>query len=193
MFNSRYSLTSDTATSKITGNVGSIIMGWSLGLPEQAHKLILSNSSEKLKKENKFFLPYERFLSNDKLLSDLRFSKSICVIPIYFDSLPKSESVFALSSVSLKIPLNIDIKLKKDVRKIKQDIIQLYSVKKENVLTFLNTLKYDYEDLYNDCSDKKYVEAKLFCLEYPSGLLNDFYFAFVFVDFLKDGLDENKI
>lgn len=183
MFKNRYSLTSDIATSKITGNEGCVLVGWSLGLPNQAHDLILSSSSVEIKKEKKFFLQYERHLPSDKLLADLRFSKSIGVIPVYFDSLPTSERVFTKSSVSFSIPTQIDNEYKNEIRKIKQSILKLNSITTGQIQEQLGNLKYAFEDLLELCSNKESLNAKLVCFEFPSGISTDFHFAFVIMNF----------
>lgn len=192
MFNHRYSITSSIATSKTTGNEGCVICGWSLGLPEQAHELILTSSPEKLKKDKKFFLPYERNLPEDKLLADLRFAKEIKVFPIYFGSLPSSERVSVVSSISIYLPeFPIDV-LMKEVRNINQNIIHLHSANKENIITMLNTLKYSCEDLNKMNNGMKSLKVKIFGLEFPSGIITDFYFAFVIIDFDKITSDQKS-
>lgn len=183
MFKNRYCITADSAISKVTGNEGCILMGWSLGLPEQAHELILSSTSEEIKKENKFFLQYERHLPTDKLLADLRFSKSIGVIPLYFDTLPISERVFTISTISVSIPTLVDDRFLNEVRKIKQNIVKLNSINKTDAHEHLSNIKYAFEDLLAVCTNKEVIKAKIFCLEFPSGVATDIFFAFVIVDF----------
>ena len=179
MFSNRYSITSSIATSDETGNKGCIIMGWSLGLPEQAHELILASTAEELKKQNKFFLPYERNIPNDKLLADLRFSKPLNLLPIYFDKLPKSETVKSIASISVQMPINKDKDLNKAIRETKQYFVELYSVRKENVNSLLNNIKYSFEDLSELDVVKKTINVKIYCLEFPFGLTNELYFTFV--------------
>jgi len=193
MFRNRYSITSDTAISKITGNEGCLFMGWALGLPEQAHEFILTSSSEKIKNEKKFFLPYERNLPTDKLLADLRFSKSIGVIPMYIEVLPVSERVFTISSVSITIPTQFEDLLKNETRKIKQSIVKLNSIKKEDAVTHLGIIKYEFEDLLEHCINKNFLTAKILCYEFPSGISTDIHFAFLITDFKKDCCKKSTI
>lgn len=195
MFKNRYSFTSDTATSTITGNEGCVLIGWSLSLPEQAHQLILESTPDAIKEEKKFFLPYERHLPVDKLLADLRFSKSIGLIPIYFDTLPISERVHAIGTVSIAIPASVDENLVSESRKIKLSFLKLNSIKKEAIIEHLNNIKYLFEDLLAMCKDKEVIKGKIFCLEFPSGISTDNYFAIVLIDFdhAKRKTPHNKV
>jgi ABC-type uncharacterized transport system permease subunit len=181
-FLSRYSLTSDRARSKETGNEGVIIAGWSLGLPDQAHKLVLSNSKSELLKQKKFFLPYERHIASDKLLADLSLSKSIGVIPVYLDFLPVSEKVSMITSITARFPiLSSDkaLQLKKQLRYIKQKLSELLLATKETVLIILNNLKIEIDDLNDQCLKEESIQVQIYCLEFRNELNKELYFAFV--------------
>lgn len=133
-FRSRYFLTSDRVRSEATGNEGVLITGWSLGLPDQAHQLVLSSSPSELLKQKKFFLPYERHIASDKLLADLRFSKTIGVVPVYFDSLPTSERVQIVTSITARLPIlpfGQAQQLTKQLRSIKRKLCELLPATKE--------------------------------------------------------------
>jgi tetratricopeptide (TPR) repeat protein len=171
---SRYTLTAGTTVrSKITGNDGVTITGWSLGLPDQAHQLILSASAADLLRRGVFFLPYERHLANDKLMADLRRSKELGLVPVYFGSLPASESAEVLASESLKLPVLANDKvenLRKQVRKIKRDLSGLSSISRDSAQTILNDLTLDVGDLTDDCPAGQSLDLEICVLQYPAGL-----------------------
>jgi len=181
-FRSRYSLTSDRARSKATGNEGVIIAGWSLGLPDQAHKLVLSSSASELLKQKKFFLPYERHIASDKLLADLRFSKTIGVVPVYFDSLPASERVQIVASITTRLPIISSQRaqqLTKQLRSIKRKLCELLSATKESVLPLLNNLKSEIEDMTDNYPEGESIQLAIYCLEFSGALQKELHFAFV--------------
>jgi tetratricopeptide (TPR) repeat protein len=171
---SRFTLTAGTmAQSKITGNEGVTITGWSLGLPEQAHQLILSASVADLLSQGVFFLPYERYLANDKLLADLRRSKELGLIPVYFGSLPASESAEVIVSETLKLPILASDeveKLRKQVRKIRRDLSGLSSISRDSAQTILNDLTLDVGDLADDCPAGQSLDLEICVLRYPAGV-----------------------
>jgi tetratricopeptide (TPR) repeat protein len=182
----RYTLTSDTAQSESTGNEGAIIMGWSLGLPDQAHQLILSSSAEDLTGQKIFFLPYERYLANDKLLSDLRFSKEFGLIPVYFDFLPNSESVEVLTSTTIDLPVlsSDDAEhQRKQIRKIKHSLSQLLSVTKESAQSSLNNFIFEIDELFDICVSKQTIEIQIYILDFPGPLQRESYVAWVIIDY----------
>lgn len=184
---SRYTLTSDTVRSKITGNEGITIIGWSLGLPIQAHQIILSRSAEKLINNKIFFLPYERHLANDKLLTDLRLSKEFKLIPVYFDSLPSSENVEILTSKIIDLPILSpnDVKhsdLGKKVRKIKQTFYQLLSDNRASAQSSLNTLRFEIEELIDNCVSKKSIPLKIYILDFPGILERELHVALIIAE-----------
>src|SRR5258707_351021 len=172
-FRTRYSLTSDRARSKVTGNEGAIIAGWSLGLPDQAHKLVLSSSAAQLLKQKEFFLPYERHIASDKLLADLRFSKRIGVMPLYFDSLPNSDEVTVVTSVTVHLPIppSSDMeKLATPLRHIKRKLTELLAATKESVLSLANNLLHEIEELTDSIPCFNSIQVQIFCLEFSTGM-----------------------
>lgn len=181
-FRSRYFLTADRDRSKATGNEGVIIGGWSLGLPDQAHRLVLSSSPSELLKQKKFFLPYERHIASDKLLADLRFSKTTGVVPVYFDSLPTSERVQIVTSITTRLPILSSEQaqqLTKQLRSIKRKLCELLPATKESVLSLLNNLKSEIEDMTDNYPEGKSIQVAIYCLEFPSTLQKELHFAFV--------------
>lgn len=181
-FRSRYSLTSDRACSKATGNEGVIIAGWSLGLPDQAHRLVLSSSASELLKQKEFFLPYERHIASDKLLADLGFSKTIGVVPVYFNSLPTSERVQIVTSIRTRLPIISSEQaqqLTKQLRSIKRKLCELLPATKESVLSLLNNLKSEIEDMTDNYPEGESVQVAIYCLEFSRTLQKELHFAFV--------------
>lgn len=181
--NSRYQLTAGTTVrSKITGNEGVTITGWSLGLPGQAHQIILSSSAAELTGQKIFFLPYERHLANDKLLSDLRLSKELGLIPVYFDSLPNSESVDVMTSATVNIPVLLPDETehqRKQIRKVKRSLYQLLSGTKDSAQSSLNDFVFEVEELSDSCKDSKAIEIKIYILQFPSALDRVFHIVLV--------------
>jgi tetratricopeptide (TPR) repeat protein len=178
----RYTLTSDTTRSESTGNEGAVIMGWSLGLPEQAHKLILSSSPAELIGQKIFFLPYERHLANDKLLSDLRHSKELSMIPVYFGSLPNSESVEVVTSAMTELPILLPDDAehhRKQIRKVKHCLSQLLSVTKESAQSSLNNVVLEVGELSDICVSKQSLETQIYILGFPGPLQREFHVAWV--------------
>jgi tetratricopeptide (TPR) repeat protein len=181
-FGSRYSVTSDTATSKTTGKGGVVLVGWTRGLPQQAHQLILSSSAADLIKQKVLFLPYERHLANDILLSDLRFSKDLGFIPLYFDSLPKSESVEILLSASIALPyLSAEraTQQRKQIRRVKHSLTQLLSATRDSAQSLLNTFVYETDELSDSSMTKQFTEIKIYLLQFPSTLDRELHIALV--------------
>jgi tetratricopeptide (TPR) repeat protein len=182
---SRYQMTSDVATSTETGNEGVVLMGWAVGLPEQAHKLLLSNSASELLKQNIFFLPYARYLITDKVANDLRAGKDIGLIPVYFGALPSSESVTALHSIEIRL-----LKLSEDdiqahrrqIKKIKRALIQLLSVTKSSAIALLNALAAEAEELSDPTPNIQRIQMQVYILQFPSGLGTDLHLAVVIKD-----------
>jgi hypothetical protein len=194
-FRSRYFLTSDRARSKETGNEGAIIMGWSLGLPDQAHKLVLSSSASQLVQQKKFFLPYERYIANDKLLADLRFSKTIGVIPVYFGSLPESEGIHLIASTKIQLPILSSAEAqqqKKEINRIKRKLSELLLTTKESVLSLLNDLSQEVDEMMDNNTNAKTINAQMYCLEFNSGLKSGIHFAVVLPE-LKPEKDDKGL
>lgn len=168
---SRYHVTSTKAQSKITGNEGFIITGWSLGLPNQAYQLILVNSANDLIAQGIFFLPYESHLASDKLANDLRFSKERDLIPIYFDSLPDSESAEIVTSKAINLPILIDGEaehLQRQIRKVKQSLYQLSTASKESARTAFSNFIFEVEELNDNFAGKQSLHANIYILSFPS-------------------------
>lgn len=142
--------------SKTTGNEGILVFGWSVGLPEQAHQLILSRTAADLIKQKVFFLPYERHLANDELLAVLRFSKDLGLIPVYFDSLPESEDTELLITATIALPIlstEVAEQQRRQIRKVKHALAQLLSVTRESAQAVLNDYVFEVEELSDSCEN----------------------------------------
>jgi len=180
---SRYTLTAGTtARSKITGNEGVTITGWSLGLPEQAHRLILSSSAAELLRQKIFFLPYERHLANDKLVADMRRAKEIGLIPVYLGSLPVSDSAEVLASQAGRFPVLSEEeveKQKKQIRKIRRDFSPMLSISKDSAEVLINNLTLDIDDLSDDSAPDQLLDIEIYAVQYPAGLDRQFHPALV--------------
>jgi hypothetical protein len=184
-FGNRYQPTSDVGTSELTGNKGVVLVGWTRGLPPQANELILSRSGTDLIREKIFFLPYERHLANDKLFSDIRFCKELGLIPVYFDALPRSESVAALHLARISLPAfsehDADSQ-RKPIRKVKRALVQLLSLTKASALGSVNTLASEAEELSDAAPNIRGIRMQVFILQFPSGLGTDLHVAVVIKD-----------
>ncbi len=183
--NARYCLTSDTAQSKATGNIGAVFTGWALGLPEQAHEMILSRTADALINHKIFFLPYSRHLFNDKLHNDLNFfGKEIGLIPVYFDALPSSENVTALYSAKIDLPILSaeDVQnQRRQIRKVKQALTQLVADKTSRQ-SALNDFVFEVEELKDVCESSESIQIQVYVLEFPRGLEKETHIAFVIRD-----------
>lgn len=180
--NSRYSLTSSRAKSEVTGNEGVIFTGWSLGLPEQAHQLIFSHSAAELTEQKIFFLPNERFLANDKLLCDLRFTKELGLIPVYFDSLPDSENVGVSTSASINFPILSPTEAynnRKQIKDIKQSLSRLLSVNYDSVQVEINNLMSKVEELSDLFEKRPSISVQTYVLDFRTAWQKMLQVAFV--------------
>lgn len=182
LFASQYTFTSDSATSKTSGKEGCVLIGWTRGLPEQANELILSRTAAELFNKKIFFIPYGRYLANDKFLSDLRFGKELGSIFLYFGSLPISEDVGVLHSAKIDLPIltadDADSQ-RKQIRKVKHSLMQLLSVSKDSALSALNNFVFETEELTDACNGNESLKIQTYILEFPYGLKKDFHIAIV--------------
>lgn len=182
-FLARYLLTSDIATSKTTGNVGAVFMGWPTGLPDAAHQLILSRSADEIIDQRIFFLPHERHLFNDKLHNDVSwFGKEIGLIPVYLNSLPSSENVRDLHSAKVNLPMLSAADQedhRRQLRKVKHSLMQLLSATKESAQSALNDFVFEIEELIDICKSKEFLKIQIYVLEFPKALKKDLHVAFV--------------
>lgn len=168
--------------SKTTGKEGILVFGWSVGLPEQSHSLILSRNATELIEQKIFFLPYERHLANDELLSDLNFSNKIGLIPVYFDSLPSSENVAALHSAKINLPILSADEIesnRRQIRKIKHALTQLLSITKDFVQSALNNFVFEVDELSDSCEKSLAVQIQIYILEFPVALHKELHVAIV--------------
>lgn len=190
-----YTITSDLTKSKITGNEGAILAGWSPGLPKQAYDLILSKSAENLKSQKIFFLPYERHFASDKLLSDIKVCKDLGMIPVYLDKLPDSEDVEILDSTNIKLPVlllsEVD-KYRSQIRKIKHKLLQLLSIPKESISSYFNDLQFEIEELADQGECKEFLEIQIYILDFPGTLQRESYLAWVVLNFPKNSKAEER-
>lgn len=171
--------------SKTTGNKGCLVLGWSVGLPKQAHQLILSSTAADLLQQKVFFLPYERNLSKDRLLLDLQFSKDLGLIPIYFDALPSSENVTALHSAHISLPALSEHEAgsqRKNVRGIKRALTQLLSIAQPSALTTLNALVAQAEEQTDRSESSQIIQMRVYIFQFPTRLGTGLHVAVVIKD-----------
>lgn len=176
---SRYCLTAGTRVkSKVTGNEGVTITGWSLGLPPQAHELILTRDSEELINRKVFFLPYERHLADDKLLSDINFSRELGVIPVYFDVCPPSDNVALFASKNLQFPILAPVQastLRPHLQKVKHVISKLLIADRDSAKNILNDLHFAFEELSDNSGSERSVGIQFCMFEYLNGMVRELY------------------
>lgn len=168
--------------SKSTGSKGCLVIGWSIGLPEQAHQLILSSSAADLIRQKVFFLPYERYLANDELLSVLRYSKELRVIPVYFDSLPESEEIKLLAVATISLPIlstEIVEQQRKQIRKVKRALMQLLSITEDSAQSALNDFVFEVGELADNCESCQSIQIQVNVLQFPSRLEKEMHIAMV--------------
>lgn len=187
--NSRYTLLADKAVSKQTGNEAAIITGWSIGLPEQAHKLILSRSADDIIRSKIFFLPYERHLSKDPLPNDLGFTKDFGMLPVYLDFLPSSDDVEIIRRKNIQVPFirNGGSPMQaKVITKLKGALSRLTSTQAKSVKSDIERISSAIEKL---CAVRSYNERyslDIYFLQFPSILERDTHIAIVIKDFLRN-------
>lgn len=192
---SRYTLTSDRAQSKVTGNEGIVVTGWSPGLPRQAHQLILSSSASELLRRRIFFLPADRCRVDDKVLADLDHSHELGLIPVYFGSLPESEKVSVVTFASVPLPIvneGIVVEHAKPVRAIKRRLAQLRASPKSTAQTVLDDLIFEVEELKDVTKSKTTLHTDIYVVEFPSRLDKDTQVVFVIQDHGMDDLTRNS-
>jgi tetratricopeptide (TPR) repeat protein len=171
-FGDRYQGTSDVATSKITGKGGVVLVGWTRSLPEQAHRMILSRSTSEILNQKIFFLPHERHLTNDKLLSDLRFCEDLGLIPIY-EALPNSKSVVVIHSAKVSLPVFSEHQIepqRKQIRKVKRALLELLSAGKDTARARLNDFVLEVDELNDESKGTQASHTEVYFLEFPSAL-----------------------
>lgn len=165
-----------------TGNKGGVFVGWSLGLPDQAHELILSSNASEILEQKKFFLPYERHMAADKLLADLQFSKRLKIIPVYFDALPESDQVYIVLYTTINLPvLDSDkvTELSGQLKRWKRKLNELLHVNQDSIMSLLNVLKDEIENIELIAKSDNFIELQIYCLEFSSAFLKEIHFAFV--------------
>jgi tetratricopeptide (TPR) repeat protein len=179
---SRYSLTSDSIVSKATGNEGAVIMGWAIGLPGQAHKLLLSSSRAEILKGKVFFLAYQRHLAENPFLNDLGFSKHFGMIPVYIDHLPRSDDVELIR----RRPFRIHIPRKDGILsssryfdRIKMALRQLPIARTETIGIELNRLADAIQDLATNSTADGLLELDVYFLKFTGTLEDDTHIAVV--------------
>lgn len=76
-------------------------------LPSVAIQLMLGEPMSRLKEMGLAWLPYDRFSSEDRFLTDLRISKEKGMLPIYCGALPYSEAVKNVGRVVVSLGAEI--------------------------------------------------------------------------------------
>jgi tetratricopeptide (TPR) repeat protein len=186
--NSRYTLVGDKAVSKQTGNEAAIITGWSIGLPEQAHRLILSRSANEIINGKIFFLPYERHLSKDPFPNDLGFTKHFGMIPVYFDSLPSSEDVEVIRRKHVEVPYMRDIDSalsQKLIKKLKAALYPFASIQKKSIKSSLDRLENTIGQTNVRAKPAEKTRLDFYVLEFNSVLQREIHVAVVVKDRLN--------
>jgi tetratricopeptide (TPR) repeat protein len=181
-FGNRYQPTSDVGTSKVTRNKGVVLVGWTPGLPPQANQLILSRSATDLIKQKIFFLPYERHLANDKLFSDIRFSKELGLIPVYCDVLPSSDNITTIHSATISLPVLSDLDVttyRREIRAVKRVFNRLISITKTSALDILNELASEAEELADVNGKTGRIDLTVYVLQFPYALSTDVHVGLV--------------
>jgi tetratricopeptide (TPR) repeat protein len=167
---SRYTVCAgDIVTSELTGKKGSPVMGWSTGLPPQAHNLILNSNAKKLLREKVFFFPHERHKANDKLLSDLHIAKEYEFLPVYISELPYSKFVNLVEFYDFKMPLLSGTEVTKIVRplrKLKTSLKKILNANKTTWRETLDELKIEIDEINQEVSSKSFLNLRISLLEY---------------------------
>ena len=179
---SRYTLVSGRLQSKITGNEGCIIMGWSPGLPKQAHDLILSRSAAELLERKVFFLPYERHLADDKVASDIRLCKQLAMLPAYPQALPDSESVGVVTSMKTDLPVLSPDEVRDKARwvgEIRRQLARLPSITGESARSQLADLEFAVHDLRSSVPSAEHFPVQVLVLDYRGVLEKEVYAVMV--------------
>lgn len=179
---SRYTLVSGVPRSETTGNEGCLIMGWSPGLPRQAHELILSRPAAELLDRKVFFLPYQRHLAEDKAVSDLQFGKEIGLFPVYAGSLPDSDNVHVCASTTVRLPVLSRDRAKgveKHIRRVRQRLIHLLSITRQSAQPTLADLTCEAGELSDSAQSADSLDLQVYILEFPRVLEKELHAALV--------------
>lgn len=165
-----YSLTSDEARSKESGQTGIIIAGQAKGLPPQAHDLMLGHPVDELITKKVLFFPLERSVPEERLLNDLRVAKEQALIPVYPEHLPDSEDVEVVASIPARFPVispAVAERFRSHVSFVKRKLVRVLSSRKEEAVEALADAAGNLEKIASLSSSKEAVSVNLYLLSYP--------------------------
>jgi tetratricopeptide (TPR) repeat protein len=146
---------------------GNIIMGYHIQFPEEFEDLILNSNADEFIEKKLFFDLTNRADYKDRLLTDLMFSDQLGFIPVFESKLPKSERVFVVEQVSIKIPV-VDSNFSNQTdshHRIKR-CIQKYLLKIKQESVSAKSLKYEIDDLTS--SFKNLISFEVYVLQYET-------------------------
>jgi hypothetical protein len=104
------------------------------------------------------------------------------MIPVYFGSLPNSESVEVITSTTVNLPVLLPDDAehqRKQIRKVKHSLSQLLSVTKESAQSSLNNVISEADELSDICVSKQLLETQIYILGFPGPLQREFHVAWV--------------
>jgi hypothetical protein len=125
---------------------------------------------------------YNRNAAEDGLLWDLRHGKEFRLFPVYRGSLPHSERVQLVMSSAIKLPVFSDLTANAfgaQIRKVKQDIIQLLQCTKDSATNILSQLSSDVANLIHEANPSDFINLQIYLLEWPDNLRKELCPAFV--------------
>lgn len=164
-----YSLTSDEACSKESGQVGVVIFGLAGGLPPQAHELMLGHSGDELIEKKTLFFPFDRSIAEERLLNDLRLAKEQLLVPVYRGRLPESEDVEVIASVMAKLPV-VPVDRVEEFRSqivvVKRRLVRLLSANEREAFDALSEVAADLEEVYRSSHPKEALAVRLYLLRF---------------------------
>jgi tetratricopeptide (TPR) repeat protein len=151
----RYSVTSDEASSKASGQTGIVIFGRAGGLPPQAHDLMLGHTADDLIRKRVLFFPFERAAPEERLLNDLKLTKEQTLIPLYKERLPDSDDVEVVTSVAAHLPVlqpAVAVEFRPQVSAAKRRLVRLLSMTEKASVDALSDTAAALEELCHQLS-----------------------------------------
>lgn len=145
-----YAVTSGMAVSKVTGRTACILTGFAMGLPPQAHALMLEHSVEELIARKLVFYPLQPSVIEERLLNDLRLAKEQSLILIYPNGIPYSGDVDLAGAVPIQFPVvpaaSMD-QVRRKVSAVKRKLVRALSLGEQDAINALSEVSEELDDI----------------------------------------------
>jgi len=165
-----YALTSGEAVSKVSGQTGFVITGLlSMGLPLQAHELMLGRSVDELMAKKVLFYPYQPSLVEERLLDDLRLAKEQSLILVYPTGIPVSGDVELATAIPIRFPLvpaaSMD-QVRRKISSVKRKLVRVLSLRQQDAVDALSEVAEELDEVYSAISAKESCSFKVCVLRF---------------------------